>query len=105
MTQKLPRQTAEDEVGPIIMKMYGTSGLKFPANKIIQSAIDFIKKAIISKSGAKPKNVAAAAIFLAFKKEGLQVPDEVIMHVSEAKITSLKRISRKINSELKLGLI
>ena len=105
MTQELPSKTAEDEVGTIIMKMYGTSGLKFPANKIIQSAIDFIKKAIISKSGAKPKNVAAAAIFLAFKKEGLQVPDDVIMDVSETNITSLKRISKKINSELKLGLI
>ena len=59
----------------------------------------------MSKGGSKPKNVAAAAIFLAFKKEGLQVPDDVIMDVSETNITSLKRISKKINSELKLGLI
>ncbi len=54
------------------MKMYGTLGLKFPSDKITQHAIGFIEKAIMSKGGSKPKNVAAAAIFLAFKKVAKQ---------------------------------
>jgi hypothetical protein len=82
--KELPIRTAEDDIIPVIRKMYATPELKFDFDKITQNAIDIVKKAVISTGGIKRNNVIGAAIFLAFKKEGIEIPEIEIMSFTQS---------------------
>ena len=102
----IPFTSNEEKIEQVISNLHDQARFKFPLNQIFETAETILKKsekkAIIG--GQKEKTVSAAIIYLAFLENKVEFSFLELIQEINASESGVKRLSKTINDELKLGL-